>query len=821
MRHDRRRTVRILVAACVVFALAALGACGGDEPEVGRAKVSVASGGSAEFAGARVTIPANSSSGPGELSIKKVPAKTGSGVLRPVGDAWDISLSGATLSGVATVVLPFVENTEATERIAGYWNEQTQRWEALSTAVDPESNSIIFQTDHFSTFGEVTFNVGLYGPLLNEILKGDFLQASATAKRAIEGCQSGIESLAIYQFDLKADWLENVPEPPRQGEQLQQSAVVVCVREERGEKVDIRAFNSRYVPMDIRIVGPNGFERIEEVDSGFYIDLEVNRATMLPLKIYSSVPEDALIKILLAALLDLLPAAAGVQASALSEAVKATAIDFKIGGLALALKGGDDEVITEEAELIVADFLFQEFVYKVLDFLGKSAIKASISWVDLGGSIASLLLEIEDYFAAQRVTSGVITITKPIKVTGPIVIKPPAQPCGAGGPCQPQGGGGLTNPADNTPIIDPTIFVKPKLQVAVVTDTVRTEQLSSRERSFPVVRVRALDLQTGDALAEFEFGGIGVYPQQFALGGNEILAGTERLITAVNLETGIWRHIFEAPPGGIITRFALSHDGETLAVGVEKKPIYTESTEVVFLDYKKAQEISRISAVDSFPGFIGGPTPVVWRAENDSLEVVGRTYRDYPGDFAAITPYGTMVRHAQSLDIDPGGKRAALVVGEDIGHCGGLGQYFPDGIDVVDLESQRSLGIVAIPGMAVGWATFSPDGSELLIEASKVERRNGQSCAGSQPSQYYRWSAQNAVPVLADRLEVIKSWEGARFAQMYCGGTPRPRFQLLSEQQFGCSSNPADPAGELHIGKLNIGRVRDAQIIGFLEMNTK
>lgn len=456
MRNDRRPVVQVVKAALVVVALAAFSACGRNESEAGRSPVSIENGGSVELAGARVTIPANSSSGPGELSIKKVPAKMGSGVLRPVGDAWDISLSGATLSGVATVVLPFVGNSEASERIAGYWNEQTQRWEALSTVVDPESNSIIFQTAHFSEFGEVTFNVGLYGPLLNQMMKGNIFQASATARRAIEGCQSGIESLAIYQFDLKSNWLEDLPEPPKQGEQSQQSAVLVCVREERGEKVDIRVFNSRLVPMDVRMVGPNGFELLDDVDSGFYLDLEVNRATMLPLKIYSSVPEDALIEILLASLLDLLPDVSGVQASTLSEAVNATAVDFKIGGLALALKGGDDEVIKKEAELVVADFLFQEFVYKVLDYLGKSSIKASIVWPSLAGKVASLLLEIEDYFATQRATSGVITIAKPIKLTGPIVIKPPSQPCGAGGPCQPHSSDDLTKPGDVTPIIDPT-----------------------------------------------------------------------------------------------------------------------------------------------------------------------------------------------------------------------------------------------------------------------------------------------------------------------------------------------------------------------------
>lgn len=310
----------------------------------------------------------------------------------------------------------------------------------------------------------------------------------------------------------------------------------------------------------------------------------------------------------------------------------------------------------------------------------------------------------------------------------------------------------------------------------MVTDTVRTEQISSRDRSFPVVRVRALDLQTGDTQFEFEFGGIGVYPQQFALGRTEILVGTERLITAVDFGTGVWRHIFEAPPGGIITRFALSHDAKTLAVGVEKKPIDTSSTEVVFVDFQSARELSRLAAVESFPGFRGGPSPLVWHADNRMLEVVGRTYQDNPGDFAAITKDGSIVRHAQALALDSGGRRAALVLGDAIGYCGGLGLAFPDGLDVVDLATQRSVGTVSIPGMVVFSAVFSPDGSEIFIGAVGLGSFQGRPCADSGPPQFYRWDSVSQIPLVADRSDIFKSWEGAQFSEIYCGGKSWPRF---------------------------------------------
>lgn len=225
-----------------------------DDGEVRTASVTVDDGGTVEI-GPRlsVVIPPGAVSENGSVQIRRddSAAPPRDVALIPDGPSYEIELTGARLSGVATIKLPVSPSSDGSPVLAGYWDTDAGRWQVLSAAHQPGADVLSFTTDHLSRFGifriDTTWLAGLFRGGLAGAFSTDLF--GATAPR----CDN--EAEARSRATVAAHTVRGA----------NSSAVLWCLDQDEEDRTVLRTVNNRRFGLSVQ--GLTGLDRVDTTAS--------------------------------------------------------------------------------------------------------------------------------------------------------------------------------------------------------------------------------------------------------------------------------------------------------------------------------------------------------------------------------------------------------------------------------------------------------------------------------------------------------------------------------------------------------------------------
>jgi hypothetical protein len=232
-----------------------------------------------------------------------------------------------------------------------------------------------------------------------------------------------------------------------------------------------------------------------------------------------------------------------------------------------------------------------------------------------------------------------------------------------------------------------------------------------------------------------------------------------------------------------------------------------------FVDIKSGAEIRHIPMSDFQAAVFGGaPGAGPWLGDSSGVEVYSVQHKDsiYQLYFVA-RPDGSLQRNARPLtSLDPTGGRGTVAGGDFVFACGELG-FAESALDVTREPGGTSIGRISVDGHAVVLWDWSPDGSEVLVRAFRLDTVDGRPCFRYEESApWYVWSAAG-MSTAADRDALLAQWQGARYVEFRCSAAAVP-----PSTQPPCGSGAHPPPFTLFIGGHRIDDVRTGNVVGFV-----
>ena len=129
------------------------------------------------------------------------------------------------------------------------------------------------------------------------------------------------------------------------------------------------------------------------------------------------------------------------------------------------------------------------------------------------------------------------------------------------------------------------------------------------------------------------------------------------------------------------------------------------------------------------------------------------------------------------------------------------------------------VGSVALEGRAVLPQRWSPDGSVLLFAAWKLTSspsHPGGECFEDGPPAWHTWSL-NGIKEVPDLRALLRQWDGPRFVDLTCNGTPTPMEYPLNPASLQCDGGSNRAPATLVIGGKPIDQIRQAAVVGFID----
>ena len=385
------------------------------------------------------------------------------------------------------------------------------------------------------------------------------------------------------------------------------------------------------------------------------------------------------------------------------------------------------------------------------------------------------------------------------------------------------------------PITYPPSRAKPSVadQATLATDplVVYADEVASSDfngRGWPVVEVVSYNLRTGRIAGLLRVGEVGEYAStgSMQLVGRSVVIDLEKRLVVANLDGTGMRTLFSAPAGGVITSFAVSPDGKTVAVGTESADLRAISglSFLVFLDVRSGAELRRIDlpafqALGPFasPGILG------WTS-GTSVGVFGASHKG--GSGFAKGGQGNALNLVAGLD---GSVRSAVLLSDFVGigrpyaesfderdlnpECGSA--FFPRKLTITQIASGMTIGSIAPEGRVVEFRQWSADGVTLLYSTLPL-LAGGQCADRGAVHRWHTWSS-SGIQDVPDLRQLLQNWDGPRFIDLICNGAPIPMLYPLYPRGLACDVSASPPPATLVIGGKPIDVIHRAAVVGFVE----
>ncbi len=247
--------VAVLIAGLIVAISNQLGGFGGDGLRDGEVRTTAADpqAGAALHVDPRLSIeiPGGALSGAGTMELRR---HDGSAPDMDVGFAsagqrYELTLSGSTLTGAATVQLPVTgPPAEGFVPLAAYWDVASQHWQPLESQYDRELRLVRFTTQHFSWFTLIQFDAQWLSSLVRGAIDGLLPMELLGAPPA--ECQNSAAALARAKLSASSV----------RGEYS--DSVLSCLDEDLSGDLVLRTVNNRRFALSVH--GMTGLERIAD-----------------------------------------------------------------------------------------------------------------------------------------------------------------------------------------------------------------------------------------------------------------------------------------------------------------------------------------------------------------------------------------------------------------------------------------------------------------------------------------------------------------------------------------------------------------------------
>lgn len=345
-------------------------------------------------------------------------------------------------------------------------------------------------------------------------------------------------------------------------------------------------------------------------------------------------------------------------------------------------------------------------------------------------------------------------------------------------------------------------------------------------RSWPVVEVVSYNLRTGRIAGLFRVGEVGefAYPAQVMLAGRKAVMNLEKRLVVANLDGSGQRTLFAAPAGGVLTSFAVSPDGTTVAVGAEAENFVDQSLAfLVFVDIRTGALIRRIEQSSfSDVGLPGTPGVTRWLGDGKTVRVVGIAHKGGGGVNrpTAIAGLDGSVRRSVLADEQVSAKEIFKVSFEDadVSYSCGMGAA-PRRLTITQADSGQVVDSIAPEGYVVSTARWSQDGRTLLFSKSALVSkpdRPSPCYEGGGSATWQTWSV-DGIRDVPDLRAQLKQWDGSGFVDLFCDGQPIAMQYPLNREYLTCDGSARTPPATLVIGGKPIDLVHQAAVVGFVE----
>lgn len=355
----------------------------------------------------------------------------------------------------------------------------------------------------------------------------------------------------------------------------------------------------------------------------------------------------------------------------------------------------------------------------------------------------------------------------------------------------------------------PTPSQQPSGRLFVYTREVRIEQADGRR--WPTREVVTYDIDQGQELWAFEYGGLNDYPVGAELAGRKLVIATEPRVVVASLDGRSTRALLEAGEGKAVRDVAVSPNGALAAIAVMAVSWPSRDADLRLFDVGTGVERLVVPQDSRFEGFRGRFRQLAWRDDGRGVLVMGATGSEAPGGLATVFLDGTV--RVEQVDgygnVSPTGRMRAGAVGNV-----GCMAIAADELVIRDLDSGKETFRISAEGKVYSPLEWAPDGSAFVYIEHQWDG-NCESLSFREPSLFQVSADGGTATPVVDLGALHELWYGPALVTADCDRGNEPVLNRWLDQTLCCYS--WNLTATLRLAGEDVGKALHAEVVGFVD----